>query len=186
MNKKRRVNYTFKHLLMIVASILSVFPFLWMIISATNTSAQISMGKMTFGSNLPANIRNAFESADIGRAFFNSAYVSVMITVLSILICSAAGYAFIVYRSKATEIVFMILIASMMVPFAAKLIPLYRIFANLHLLNNYWAIILPAIGAPFLVFFFRQNSRIFRLRPFRQLGWMAAVRSAFFSESTCP
>ena len=158
MNKKRRVNYTFKHLLMIVASILSVFPFLWMIISATNTSAQISMGKMTFGSNLPAN---AFESADIGRAFLNSAYVSVMITVLSILICSAAGYAFIVYRSKATEIVFMILIASMMVPFAAKLIPLYRIFANLHLLNNYWAIILPAIGAPFLVFFFRQNSENF-------------------------
>ncbi|MDD6691113.1 MAG: carbohydrate ABC transporter permease [Lachnospiraceae bacterium] len=84
-----------------------------------------------------------------------------MITVLSILICSAAGYAFIVYRSKATEIVFMILIASMMVPFAAKLIPLYRIFANLHLLNNYWAIILPAIGAPFLVFFFRQNSENF-------------------------
>ena len=161
MNKKRRASYTGKHILMIIVSILSVFPFIWMIISATNTSAQISMGKMTFGTNLITNIQNAFHSADIGRAFLNSAYVSVMITVLSILICSAAGYACVVYKSKATEIVFMILIASMMVPFAAKLIPLYRIFANLHLLNNFWAIILPAIGAPFLVFFFRQNSENF-------------------------
>lgn len=161
MSSKRRISYIFRHVFMIAISFVSVFPFLWMIISATNTSAQISMGKLTFGTNLLTNVSNAFASANIGRALLNSAFVSILITVCSIVVCSAAGYAFVLYKNKATEIIFMIIIASMMVPFAAKLIPLYRIFANLHLLNSYWAIILPAIGAPFLVFFFRQNSENF-------------------------
>ena len=161
MNKKRRVSYGIRHFIMIVLSFLSVFPFLWMLVSMTNSSAEISMGKLLPGRHLMENLTNAFEAADIGRAFLNSVYVSVMITALSILVCSAAGYAFVMYRTRATEVVFLILIVSMMVPFAAKLIPLYRIFAGIHLLNNYWAIILPAVGAPFLVFFFRQNSESF-------------------------
>lgn len=55
----------------------------------------------------------------------------------------------------------MALIASMMVPFAAKIIPMFRMFSNLGLLNSFSAIILPAIGTPFLVFFFKQNTHAF-------------------------
>lgn len=55
----------------------------------------------------------------------------------------------------------MVLIASMMVPFAAKIIPMFRMFSEMKLLNSYWAIILPAIGAPFLIFFFKQNTHAF-------------------------
>ena len=55
----------------------------------------------------------------------------------------------------------MVLIASMMVPFATKLIPMFRMFSNMGLLNSFWAIILPAVGAPFLIFFFRQNTEAF-------------------------
>lgn len=161
MNRRNRIRYGAKHFLMILLSFLSVFPFFWMIVSMTNTSVDISKGKLTFGAYLMENIRNALSSANIGRAFMNSAVLSVTITVLSVLICSMAGYAFVVYKRRATEVVFMVLIASMMVPFAAKLIPLYRIFANWGLVNNYLAIILPAVGAPFLVFFFKQNSESF-------------------------
>lgn len=163
MNKKKIFSYGLKHIIMALLSFLSVFPFLWMIISATNSSADISMGKLTFGSYLFQNIQSAFQTANIGRAFLNSLFVSVSITVLSILICSIAGYAFVIFQTKLTEIIFMVLVASMMVPFAAKLIPLYRVFAKMHLLNRFSAIILPAIGAPFLVFFFRQNTESFPL-----------------------
>ena len=159
MNKT--IGYVFKRIFLIIVSFLSVFPFLWMIISATNDSADIMMGKLTFGRSLAKNFKNAIESANLGRSFINSAFLSITITVVSLLICSLAGYAFVVYKNKATEVLFMIIIASMMVPFAAKIIPLYRMFANMGLLNNYLCIILPAIGAPFLIFFFRQNSESF-------------------------
>lgn len=156
-----KIGYFFKHLFLIVVSFVSVFPFIWMMISATNSSKDITMGKLTFGSSLLENIQNAFAAADLGGAFLNSLFLAVIITLTSILVCSLAGYAFVVFPSKGKEIMFMVLIASMMVPFAAKIIPMYRMFAGMKLLNNYLCIILPAIGAPFLVFFFRQNSEGF-------------------------
>lgn len=150
-----------KNAFLIFISLISIFPFYWMIVSVTNKTKDISMGKLTFGSYLMDNIRNAFGHADLWGAFLNSAQLAIVITLLSLLICSIAGYAFVIYPSKTKDVLFLALIASMMVPFAAKIIPMFRMFSNLHLLNNYTAIILPAIGTPFLIFFFRQNTYSF-------------------------
>ncbi len=150
-----------KHAVLITASVVSIFPFLWMIISMTNTSKDITMGKLTFGSALADNIAKAFSHGNLWGAFLNSSYLAIIITLTSIIICSIAGYAFVIYPSKGKAIIFMVLIASMMVPFAAKIIPMFRMFANFNLLNTYAAIILPAIGAPFLIFFFKQNTHAF-------------------------
>lgn len=156
-----KLAYFFKHLFLSIVSVVSIFPFIWMIISATNDSKDITMGKLTVGHSFIKNIQNAFAASDLGKAFWNSMVLAVIITTASLIVCSLAGYAFVMYKSKATEILFMVLIASMMVPFAAKIIPMYRMFAKMQLLNNYLCIILPAIGAPFVVFFFRQNSESF-------------------------
>lgn len=157
----RKLGYFIKNLFLMLVSFVSIFPFYWMIVGATNDSKDITMGKLTFGTSLMKNINNAFAKADLWNAFFNSAFLAVVITLLSLLICSAAGYAFVMYQSKGKEILFVALVASMMVPFAAKIIPMFRMFARMNLLNNYWAIILPAVGAPFIIFFFRQNSEVF-------------------------
>ncbi|MDC7289357.1 carbohydrate ABC transporter permease [Blautia schinkii] len=159
----RNLGKIFKHLFLILASVISVFPFYWMIVGATNESKDITMGKLTFGSSLVKNVTNAMEHADILQAFGNSAFLAVVITVVSLLICSVAGYAFVIYPSRGKEILFMALIASMMVPFAAKIIPMFRMFSKMGLLNNYLSIILPAVGAPFLIFFFKQNTHAFPL-----------------------
>ncbi len=153
----------FKNIFLTIVSLVSIFPFIWMIIGATNDSKDITMGKLTVGSSLFKNIGNAFEHADLWRAFLNSANLAITITVISLLICSIAGYAFVIYPSKGKDILFLALIASMMVPFAAKIIPMFRMFAQMKLLNNNLAIILPAIGTPFLIFFFKQNTHSFPL-----------------------
>ena len=157
----RAVRSFLKNLFLMLISFISIFPFYWMIVGMTNDSKDITMGKLTFGSSLWTNIANAFEKASLWRAFLNSAVLAVTITLLSLLFCSVAGYAFVIFRDRAKEILFMVLIASMMVPFATKLIPMFRMFSNMGLLNSFWAIILPAVGAPFLIFFFRQNTEAF-------------------------
>lgn len=134
-----------------------------MIVGATNDSKDITMGKLSFGSSLIKNVTNAFEHADLWRAFLNSTELAIIITVVSLGICSLAGYAFIIYPGKGKDILFLALIASMMVPFAAKIIPMFRMFADMKLLNTNLAIILPAIGTPFLIFFFKQNTHSFPL-----------------------
>lgn len=157
----RKLSLAVKHLFLIIVSLLSVFPFYWMIVSMTNDSRDITMGKLSFGSSLVKNVVNSFQQANIWRAFLNSTLLAVVITLLSLLICSIAGYAFVIYPSRSKEILFLALIASMMVPFAAKIIPMFRMFSDMGLLNSYWSIILPAIGTPFLIFFFKQNTHAF-------------------------
>lgn len=157
----KTIGSTLKHVFLIIASFISIFPFYWMIVSATNKSKDITMGKLSFGSALAENVTNAFSHGNMWKAFGNSLFLAVVITALSLLICSIAGYAFVIYPSRGKEILFMALIASMMVPFAAKIIPMFRMFSKLGLLNSFWAIILPAIGTPFLIFFFKQNTHSF-------------------------
>lgn len=159
----RKIRVLFKHAFLISFSFICVFPFYWMIVSATNESKDITMGKLTFGNALADNVRNAFRNADIFHAFLNSVFLAIVITVLSLLICSIAGYAFVIFPGKVKNILFLALIASMMVPFAAKIIPMFRMFSNLGLLNTFSSIILPAIGTPFLIFFFKQNTHAFPL-----------------------
>lgn len=161
MNKKTMIGNAIKHIFLIIMSFLCVFPFYWMLVGMTNTSAEIVMGKLTFGTHLIENVKNAFAYTDLLRAFGNSLFLAVIITGVGLIICSIAGYAFVVFQSRAREILFTALIASMMVPFAAKIIPMFRQFSKMGLLNNYLAIILPAIGSPFLIFFFKQNTYSF-------------------------
>lgn len=80
-----------KHGFLIIASFVSIFPFYWMIVSATNDSVDITMGKLSFGSSLMKNITNAFGRGNMWQAFANSLLLAVMVTVLSLLICSIAG-----------------------------------------------------------------------------------------------
>lgn len=159
----RKNNGVLTHALLILVSFISIFPFYWMLASATNKSVDITMGKLTFGTHLVENIHNAFQKADLWTAFFNSCYIAIIVTIVSLLVCSLAGYAFVIYPSKLKNFVFMVIVASMMVPFAAKIIPMFRMFSEIGLLNNAWAVILPAIGAPFLIFFFKQNTHAFPL-----------------------
>ena len=82
-------------------SFISIFPFYWMIVGMTNDSKDITMGKLTFGSSLWTNIANAFEKANLWRAFLNSAVLAVTITLFSLLFCSVAGFAFVIFRDRA-------------------------------------------------------------------------------------
>lgn len=91
--------------------------------------------------------------------------IAVVTTVFTLLISSMAGYGFEIYKSKRKEKVFNILLLSMMVPFAALMIPLYQMFSQLNGtvlgINSFLVVILPSVSTVFLIFFFRQNAKSF-------------------------
>jgi len=144
-----------------IASIISVFPLYWMAISATNRSVDIVRGTLLPGNYLAANFRRLLELQNLSVAFMNSVRNAVVLTIVSILICSLAGYGFEVYHSKTKDRVMAILLLAMMIPFAAVMIPLFRMFAQMGLLNTTLGFILPTISTPFLIMLFRQSSRYF-------------------------
>ena len=147
--------------LLVIAAFVSVFPFLWMLIGATNYSADIIKGKVTPGTALLQNISVFFNSVDMPRILFNSFFIASVGTALTLLISSLAGYGFEMFRSKFREKIFGGLLLMLSIPFAALMIPLFIMMANFKMINTYQAIILPTVASIFIIFYFRQATKAF-------------------------
>lgn len=144
-----------------VAAFVSVFPFYWMVVGMTNTSADIIRGKASFGSALWLNLQSFVEQVDVIQVFWNSTVIAVVGTALTLIISSMAGYGFEIFRSKTRERIFASLLLMLSIPFAALMIPLFIMFSRAGLMNTYTAILLPGIASIFIVFYFRQSTKAF-------------------------
>ena len=149
------------YIFLIVASIISVFPFYWMLSAATNTSLEVIRGKLVPGTYLMQNVNNLLSNYDLKSAMTNSFVYAVAQTLISVFICSLAGYGFEVYHDKAKDRLMTIILSAMMVPFIAIMIPLYQMFAKANLLNSVWGFVLPSLATPLLIMMFRQAARSF-------------------------
>lgn len=160
---KSRLNEapTLEYAFIILVCVLSIFPFYFMLVSATNKSTDVIAGKMVPGTYLFQNIKNLLANTQIGIAMWNSIRTTVVQTLLSIFVCSLAGYGFQVYRDRHKDLLMNILLLSMMIPFASIMVPLFKMFSQAHLLNTTLGFVLPSISTAFLIFFFRQNSQSF-------------------------
>lgn len=167
---KTRIARFFMYLFLIIASIISVFPLYWMIIASTNKSVDVTKGTLVPGTHFTENLKSVLES-DLGflNAFKNSLVIALLTTTIAMLISSAAGYAFGVYKSKPKKAAFNIILLSMMVPFAALMVPLFRLFSSFSripvlkyvALNTSGSVVIIAVATAFLIFFFRQNTATF-------------------------
>ena len=149
------------YLVLSIASIVSVFPLYYMFCASTNKSVDVIAGKLIPGTYLIENYKALIANQNLGLALWNSFRNATVLTVLCLLICSIAGYGFEIYHDKGKDIVFAILLTAMMVPFAAIMIPLFRMFSKLKMVNTMAAFMLPSISTPFMIMMFRQASRSF-------------------------
>lgn len=162
-NLKRVFAYT----ILTIASITSIFPFIWMIVSATNKSVDVTKGRLMPGTHFGENLTNLLNTVDLLPALMNSAKISITTTILAMLIASLAGYGFEIYRSKAKDFLFNFLLLSMMIPFAALMVPLFRMFGAFSQtmpmigIDTLTAVVLPTVTTAFLIFFFRQSTKMF-------------------------
>ncbi|WP_428424587.1 carbohydrate ABC transporter permease [Pararhizobium sp.] len=161
MNISRILTTASQYVFLGVAAFLSLFPFLWMVISSTNTSIDIISGRMGLGDALRTNVVNFFTLVDVPLVFWNSAKVAVLATLLTILVSSLAGYGFEMFKSKARDRIYSLVLLTLMVPFAALMIPLFMMMAKTGLINTHVAIMLPTIASAFIIFYFRQSTKAF-------------------------
>lgn len=166
----KKITGVLKYVFLSIVSLVSVFPLIWMVIAATNKSVEITKGTLIPGTYFTENLKTLLASdLQYINAFKNSLLIAVITTALAMVVSSAAGYAFVVYKSKNREKVFSLILLSMMVPFAALMVPLFRLFTKFNnmgplkmiALNTPMSVIIIAIATAFLIFFFRQNAQTF-------------------------
>ena len=154
------------YIFLILFALFSIFPLFWMLTAATNTTVDVSQGRLWFGSYAIENFKDLLEGAPffqskLWSAMRNSFFFAAVQTVLSLLICSLAGFGFELYHDKAKDALFGVLLMAMMIPGVATMIPLFTMMSKMKLLSSVWGFILPSIATPFLIMMFRQNSRNF-------------------------
>lgn len=113
------------------------------------------------GGYIAQNMKALLENQDLARALWNSFRNAVILTLLALLVCSIAGYGFEIYHDKGKDIVMTLLLTAMMIPFAAIMIPLFKMFSGLKMVNTMAAFMLPTVSTPFLIMLFRQSARSF-------------------------
>lgn len=146
---------------LIIASFLSAFPLYYMLCGATNTSIDVVRGRLYPGTHLVENFKTLVDMQNLGLAMYNSFRNAIIITFVSLFVCSIAGYGFEIYHNKAKDTLMSILLLAMMLPFVAIMIPLFKMFASCGLVNTWIALVLPTISTPFMIMLFRQAARSF-------------------------
>lgn len=147
------------YLMLLVAVVVSIFPFLWTFTAATQTNTQVFSMDYTlrFSDNLAQNYQNLTAFSPIWRNLWNNIFISGLYTLLVLLIDSMAGFAFAKYRFKGRDTVFFIFLCSMFIPTQVTMIPLFIQMGKVGLVDTPFAVIFPSLAAVFGVFLMRQN-----------------------------
>jgi ABC-type glycerol-3-phosphate transport system permease component len=145
--------------LLIGLGIIFILPFMWMI----TTSLKKSQDVFTFPPNfLPHsfewhNYRDGWNILPFNTFLMNSIIVTGANVVGNLLSCSLVAYGFARLRARGRDLLFILVLATLMIPREVTIVPTFILFTKLHLVNTLWPLILPAwFGYPFFIFLLRQ------------------------------
>jgi cellobiose transport system permease protein len=146
---------------LLLGALISMFPFYWIIVMATRKTSDVFRfpPKVTFGTELWNNMKHVFENMDFTSAFFNTLFVASCHTLLVLLFCSLAGFAFAKYQFPGDKLLFNVLLVSMMIPGQLSLIPSFIIMQKLGWIGSFKALIIPGMASAFGIFWMRQFSK---------------------------
>ena len=149
----------FYYLFLLVMAVIVLFPFYWMINSSLKSLTEYRMSTPTFWPNrvLWTNYVDAFQTANLGRPFLNTAYVGLVSTILSLIITILSAFAFARLEFKGKDLMFSALLATMMIPGELFTITNYSTVTNLGWMNTYTVLIVPFLVSVFYIYLLRQN-----------------------------
>jgi multiple sugar transport system permease protein len=157
---RRRFVPSPRHALLLPLSLLMLTPLLWMLMTSIQTPNEAQQFPPVLPSGIHwQNYTNALHAAPFGRFFLNTAIVTGASVLGNLVFCSLAGYAFARLRFFGNNVVFVLILATLMVPFQVVMIPTFIIMKDLGLIDSLGALILPNLVTPFGIFLMRQFFR---------------------------
>jgi len=155
-------NKTIIYLILVPLSLIATLPFLWMIAGSFKTGREIRQVPPTFLpqepilDNYKTILSEGRDELPLGNFYRNSAIIAIANVIQVLFTSSLFGYIFAKFNFRGKSLIFWFIMATMIIPHQVTMIPSYLILAKLKLLNNLWALILPASIDAFGIFLFRQ------------------------------
>lgn len=153
------LTHVFYYAFLFLMALIVLFPFYWMINSSLKSLMEYRLSVPTFWpqSMLWSNYAEAFNTANLGRLFLNTAIVGIVSTILSLVITVLSAFAFARLEFKGRDLMFAALLATMMIPGELFTITNYSTVTTLGWMNTYTVLIVPFLVSVFYIYLLRQN-----------------------------
>ena len=156
---KRKIMGAALFLVLLMMGVVTVVPFVWMVLSSFKTNAEISALEQTL---LPKaftleNYATLQSNFNFLRYFGNSVFIALVVTALVIYISCICGFVLSKYQFKGKNLIFGFIMMTMMIPWSVTIISRYTMFVDAGLQDSYLSLILPALVSGFGIFMMKQD-----------------------------
>lgn len=146
------------YVLLLLGAVIALLPMVWMVsASLMPAGAANSYPPRLFPETVTfEHYRALFTRLNLGRYLLNSTFIATVVTTISLLINSMAGYAFAKLRFRGRDRVFRLLSMGLVIPVQVSMLPLFLLMREMGLINTYWGVIIPSMASIFGIFLVRQ------------------------------
>jgi multiple sugar transport system permease protein len=161
MNGTRKAQNWWLYVVLILALVAVIAPFVWMVLGSFKTQGELLRNPPTWWPQTATldNYTQLFSRLNFSQYFLNSTLVAVAVTAGNLIFCSMVGYALAMLEFPGRRALFMVVMGTLLVPGVVTFVPLFVLVTNLGLTDTMPGLILPFLVSPFGVFLMRQFIR---------------------------
>lgn len=156
----RRIELIIIGIILGICTIICIFPFIWMVSTSLKSTAEAYSFPPTLIPKRPmfSNFKNGFAKADFVQFTKNTIFLTLVCTVGTVISSAVVAYGFARFKARGSNILFLCLMGTMMLPTQVTLVPQYLLYYKLGMVDTYWPMIFPAWlgGGAFNIFLYRQ------------------------------
>ncbi|MEF2277799.1 carbohydrate ABC transporter permease [Deinococcus sp. YIM 134068] len=158
LRRSRRKKNPLWQVLALLLAVFFLLPVIWVVLSSFKSGAELFAFPPTLlpTEPTPANYQNALTTGNFGLYASNSLFVAVMSTLLALFTNSLAAFALAKYRFKGRGFLFLLTLATIMIPLQVIMVPIFLVLRQIGLTDSLWGIIIPPAATPTGVFLLRQ------------------------------
>ena len=156
--KRKTLTNLTAHLIMIIVVIIILFPMLYTIVVSTQTTREYFRfpPRLTPGTGMLENYKDAWVGANLGRLLFNSSFISLTVAIGKIILSVVAGFAFVYFNFRGKAFFFVMILITHMLPLPVRIVPTYMLMSHLGWVNTYYALTIPFFASATGTLLFRQ------------------------------
>jgi multiple sugar transport system permease protein len=147
-----------RHAILIGFAILFLFPVVWVVLTSLKTNQEALTNPTALFPASPQwqNYPDVIVKLDFWRELFNTLVMTISVTFGQIVLAALAGYAFARLPFRGRNVLFFVVLATLIIPFEILFVPLFLMLSKWNWLNTFQALIVPSLASPFAIFVFRQ------------------------------
>ena len=161
---KKNIFIIIRTFFILIICILSLFPFLIVLLSSFNSSFNVRTGNILLGFSVEdffKNVKTLFCDDNFTTAFKNTFIVTSIAVIIGTIISSISGYSYAILKNRFTNKLIHLYILSIITPSSIIVIPLFIILSRLNLLDNLFMVSITSLSLPFTTYLFKQNTEMF-------------------------